>query len=89
MLMHSTTTSGASIVCTSFPPNAEDCTPDDEVVFDQPSLIRCEGAAGSVVVTPWGNQPDRTYDLEVGEYVPLMVRAVKETSTGTGLVRYW
>ena len=78
---------GAAYTYTMFPINAEALTPDDDEVFEYPSAIYVGGDAGTVVVTPWGGQAAVTYTLEAGQFVPLMVRAVAESSTATGLIR--
>lgn len=80
---------GAAYTYTMFPINAEDLTPDDDEIFDVPSAIYVGGGGGNVVVTPWGGGSDVTYALETGQWVPVMVRRVDETSTATGLIRHW
>lgn len=85
------TAEGAAIVFTQFPPNAETCTPNDAVEFDQPSAIKVDkgGAGGTLVVVPWGGQTALTFNVEPGDYAEVMVKKVMAASTATGIIRSW
>ena len=80
---------GAALVYTMFPIHAEALTPDDDEVFEHPSLIKCTGDAGTIVVTPWGGGDPVTYPVETGGYAEVMASKVHESSTATGLIRSW
>lgn len=74
---------------TMFPKHAAALTPDDSQTFFEPTAILVGGAGGTVIVTPWMCDDPVTYDLEPGDWVPVMVSKVASASTATGLIRHW
>lgn len=72
-----------------FPSRAEAVTPSDTATFDGPVAVRVN-VAGNLVVTPQHSDVDVTFVLAVGEFCPVMVRAVKAAgTTATGIIAVW
>jgi hypothetical protein len=80
--------SGAKIV-TTFPTHAASVTPSDTVDFTYPGVVRV-GGTGNVSYVLQDGTAITMNALQVGEYIPNVVRRVNATgTTATNLTVHW